>query len=37
MSKDHVWGESTDVDILAVGKFESNPVATKTRNQINKW
>ena len=33
----HVWGESTDVDILAVGKFESNPVATKTRNQINKW
>ena len=33
----HVWGEPSDIDILAVGKFESNPVDTKTRNQINKW
>jgi len=33
----HVWGEPSDVDILAVGKFESNPVATQTRKQENKW
>ena len=31
----HVWGEPTDIDILAVGKIESNPVKTKTRKQTN--
>ena len=33
----HVWGEPSDIDVLAIGKFESNPVATKTRKQENKW
>jgi len=33
----HVWGEPSDIDILAIGKFESNPVTTKTRKQENKW
>lgn len=33
----HVWGEPSDIDVLAVGKFESNPVATQTRKQENKW
>tara|TARA_R100000231_G_C5287876_1_gene153696 strand:- start:559 stop:774 length:216 start_codon:yes stop_codon:yes gene_type:complete len=33
----HVWGEPSDIDILAVGKFEPSPVATQTRKQTNKW
>ena len=33
----HVWGEPSDIDVLAIGKFESNPVTTKTRKQENKW
>ena len=32
----HVWGEPSDIDVLAIGKFESNPVTTKTRKQENK-
>ena len=31
-----VWGEPSDIDVLAIGKFESNPVTTKTRKQENK-
>ena len=33
----YVWGEPSDIDILAVGKFESNPVKIETRKQENKW